>query len=111
MHEGIWSLGVQDDPGKVQGMRQDKELGELVQVVNSDDLEVILGPRPFRSTELRNIDRFREGFQKGGEQSLEEGTGASQEEPTDEEPGGDGPLADDPALEQPQHVQGRIVAT
>lgn len=82
-----------------------------MQVVNSDDLEVILGPRPFRSTELRNIDRFREGFQKSGDASAEEGKETPQEEPTDETPGGDGPLADDPALDQPQHVQGRIVAT
>ena len=32
------------------------------QVVNSADLEGILGPRPWRSTELRNIDKFRDGF-------------------------------------------------
>lgn len=35
-----------------------------LQVVNADDLEDILGPRPFRSVELRNIDKFREGFGK-----------------------------------------------
>ncbi|KAK9805904.1 hypothetical protein WJX73_003524 [Symbiochloris irregularis] len=34
------------------------------EVVNVDDLEEILGPRPFRSAELRNIDKFREGFRK-----------------------------------------------
>lgn len=34
------------------------------QVVNSIDLEGILGPRPWRSNELRNIDKFREGFGK-----------------------------------------------
>ncbi|KAK9844071.1 hypothetical protein WJX81_003751 [Elliptochloris bilobata] len=34
------------------------------EVVNSADLEGILGPRPWRSTELRNIDKFRDGFQK-----------------------------------------------
>ena len=32
------------------------------QVVNSADLEGILGPRPWRSNELRNIDKFRDGF-------------------------------------------------
>ena len=37
----------------------------MTQVVNSDALEAILGPRPFKSTELRNIDKFRDGFQKG----------------------------------------------
>ena len=30
--------------------------------MNSADLEGILGPRPWRSTELRNIDKFRDGF-------------------------------------------------
>ena len=33
-------------------------------MVNSDDLTQILGERPFRSAELRNIDKFRDGFQK-----------------------------------------------
>lgn len=32
------------------------------EVLNSDELERILGERPFRSQELRNIDRFRKGF-------------------------------------------------
>ena len=35
-----------------------------VQVVNAEDLECILGPRPFRSAELRNIDKFRDGFNR-----------------------------------------------
>ena len=35
-----------------------------VQVVNADDLEEVLGPRPFKSAELRNIDKFRDGFSK-----------------------------------------------
>ena len=39
----------------------------VTQVVNSDDLEHILGPRPFKSAELRNIDKFRDGFKKGGD--------------------------------------------
>ena len=34
------------------------------QVVNAEDLEGILGPRPFRSAEMRNIDKFRDGFTK-----------------------------------------------
>lgn len=32
--------------------------------MNSEDLEEILGPRPFQSSELRNIDKFKQGFQK-----------------------------------------------
>ena len=34
------------------------------QVVNSEDLTEILGERPYRSSELRNIDKFRDGFAK-----------------------------------------------
>lgn len=33
--------------------------------MNSDALVEILGPRPFKSSELRNIDKFRDGFKKG----------------------------------------------
>lgn len=36
----------------------------MVQVVNSEDLTEILGERPYRSAELRNIDKFRDGFAK-----------------------------------------------
>lgn len=36
----------------------------VVQVVNSEDLTEILGERPYRSAELRNIDKFRDGFAK-----------------------------------------------
>jgi AFG3 family protein len=35
------------------------------EVVGADDLEAILGPRPFSSAELRNIDKFRDGFAGG----------------------------------------------
>ncbi|CAL8466929.1 g6465 [Coccomyxa elongata] len=34
------------------------------EVVNSEDLTEILGERPYRSAELRNIDKFRDGFAK-----------------------------------------------
>jgi len=34
------------------------------EVVNSDDLVEILGPRPFQSAEVRNIDMFRDGFKR-----------------------------------------------
>lgn len=36
----------------------------VAQVVNSEDLTGILGERPYRSAELRNIDKFRDGFVK-----------------------------------------------
>ena len=36
-----------------------------MQVVNSDALVEILGPRPFQSSEIRNIDKYRDGFKKG----------------------------------------------
>lgn len=35
------------------------------QVVNIDALEEILGPRPFKNAQLRNIDKYREGFKEG----------------------------------------------
>eukprot|EP00884_Botryococcus_braunii_P009436 jgi/Botrbrau1/18494/Bobra.0072s0073.1 len=81
------------------------------EVVNSDDLEAILGPRPFRSTELRNIDRFREGFQKNSAEALDQSSSAAESEGTDDTPGTNGSIEDDPGLEQPRHVRGRIVAT
>ena len=30
----------------------------------AEELESLLGPRPYRSNELRNIDKFRDGFNK-----------------------------------------------
>ena len=36
----------------------------LVQVVSSADLTDILGERPYHAAELRNIDKFRDGFAK-----------------------------------------------
>ena len=35
-----------------------------MQVVNSADLTEILGDRPYRAAEMRNIDKFRDGFAK-----------------------------------------------
>jgi len=49
------------------------------EVVNSDDLEEILGPRPFSSAELRNIDKFKAGFKKQGAAAAE-GEGADADE-------------------------------
>lgn len=31
---------------------------------SAEDLESLLGQRPYRSTELRNIDKFKDGFNK-----------------------------------------------
>lgn len=36
----------------------------MVQVVNVDDLTQILGKRPYTTVESRNIDKFRDGFDK-----------------------------------------------
>ena len=38
------------------------------EVVSSEDLTRILGPRPFSSPELRNIDKFKRGFDGEGEE-------------------------------------------
>ena len=35
-----------------------------LQVVNREDLTEILGERPFKSAEILNIDKFRDGFAK-----------------------------------------------
>ena len=37
------------------------------QVLSLEDVEDLLGPRPFQSEELRNIDRYRKGFQAAQE--------------------------------------------
>jgi len=43
------------------------------EVVSSEDLTRILGPRPFSSPELRNIDKFKRGFDgEGGDEEEEE---------------------------------------
>ena len=36
----------------------------MSQVVNVDDLTEILGKRPYTTVESRNIDKFRDGFDK-----------------------------------------------
>ena len=38
-----------------------------LQVVNVDDLNTILGVRPYSTVESRNIDKFRHGFDKPAE--------------------------------------------
>ena len=42
------------------------------EVVSSEDLTRILGPRPFSSDELRNIDKFKRGFDGEGEEEEDE---------------------------------------
>ena len=39
-------------------------VSSLLQVVNSADLTDILGERPLHAAEMRNIDKFRDGFAK-----------------------------------------------
>lgn len=77
-------------------------------MVNSDDLEHLLGPRPFRSTELRNIDRFRDGFQKT---VVEAETLLQDSDPAEEDPPTSGQTEEAPAAEDPVRRKGRIVAT
>eukprot|EP01024_Parvocaulis_polyphysoides_P019178 TRINITY_DN1864_c0_g1_i5.p2 TRINITY_DN1864_c0_g1~~TRINITY_DN1864_c0_g1_i5.p2 ORF type:complete len:187 (-),score=47.43 TRINITY_DN1864_c0_g1_i5:294-854(-) len=46
------------------------------EVIGAEQLEEILGPRPFKSQALRNIDKFRDGFKQDKEQpTLESETG------------------------------------
>ena len=40
------------------------KLCHCVQVVNVDDLNSILGARPYTTAESRNIDKYRDGFDK-----------------------------------------------
>ena len=43
----------------------------MLQVVNSADLTEILGERPYHAAEMRNIDKFRDGFAKKVGQAAE----------------------------------------
>ena len=58
----------------------------LLQVVNVDDLNEILGTRPFSTVESRNIDKFRGGFDKP---KAEEGV-EPERTPGDTSEGGEG---------------------
>eukprot|EP00873_Tetraselmis_striata_P027826 jgi/Tetstr1/448090/TSEL_035389.t1 len=53
------------------------------EVLNANELVEILGPRPFKSEEMRNIDFFNQGFAKkeGGEGGAEDGEAASTSAP------------------------------
>eukprot|EP01026_Neomeris_dumetosa_P021676 TRINITY_DN1889_c0_g1_i1.p1 TRINITY_DN1889_c0_g1~~TRINITY_DN1889_c0_g1_i1.p1 ORF type:complete len:847 (-),score=172.02 TRINITY_DN1889_c0_g1_i1:423-2813(-) len=56
------------------------------EVLGAEQLEEILGPRPFKTQALRNIDKFRDGFQQDKEQpTLESETGEQQSPSEDEE--------------------------
>ena len=73
------------------------------EVVNSDDLEEILGPRPFVSAELRNIDKFKAGF-KG---SAAAGAGTGDTPTADDAPADDDGEADQgtPAVAPPASLE------
>lgn len=45
-------------------MQTSKMPSDALQVVSSADLTDILGERPYHTTEMRNIDKFRDGFAK-----------------------------------------------
>jgi Ran GTPase-activating protein (RanGAP) involved in mRNA processing and transport len=46
-----------------------------MQVLGVADIEALLGKRPFVSEEMRNIDRYRHGFEKVEDGEAEEGKG------------------------------------
>lgn len=48
------------------------QIAELLlqkEVLHQEDLVLVLGERPFKSAELTNYDRFKQGFQEGSEKS------------------------------------------
>lgn len=58
---------------RVPGMRTTRvfdQFGVFAQVLSLEDVEGLLGPRPFKSEELRNIDRYRKGLQAGESSSV-----------------------------------------
>ena len=55
------------------------------EVVNSDDLTEILGPRPFTSAELRNIDKFKAGFKGAGAATAGDTTPTTDDAPADDD--------------------------
>jgi hypothetical protein len=83
------------------------------QVLALEDVEGLLGKRPYESAELRNIDRFRRALpgdqprpeQEAGEGS--EGAGAGAQPPEDGPQGG----APEPAEQPPAREPGIAVAT
>ena len=48
----------------ILGLVSELMCSHVLQVVNSADLTDILGERPYHATEMRNIDKFRDGFAK-----------------------------------------------
>eukprot|EP00210_Caulerpa_lentillifera_P008488 g8097.t1 len=72
------------------------------EVLSLEDIERVLGPRPYKSKELRNVDRFRSGF----DASMKVEEAAQEEIPTEEE-------QEEPPLEptSPAGSSPRIVAS
>ena len=69
------------------------------EVVNADDLVEILGPRPFQSEEIRNIDVFKGGFgTKGAEDQSTSSTASDKAD------------AETPATDPPEDGKGKVVA-
>ena len=50
-----------------------------MQVLGVADIEAVLGKRPFVSEEMRNIDRYRHGFEKQEHGEVEEGKEAAKD--------------------------------
>ncbi len=77
----------------------------LPQVISLEDIEELLGKRPFESTGLRNIDRARKVPLPDPEP--EAGQGEAQQAGSEDGPGD----ASEPALEPPPREPGIAVAT
>jgi AFG3 family protein len=88
----------------VKLLEEKKELVERMavalldkEVLGTEELETLLGPRPYRSAELRNIDKFKDGFKPEGTAAAaaeeEEGGKAHVPPPPTDTPAGDLALA------------------
>jgi AFG3 family protein len=75
------------------------------EVLGAGDLEALLGPRPYASAELRNIDKFRGGFTPGADADA-----AAAPPPPPDGPGGQGIPALAAERAEPAR-NGRVVAS
>jgi hypothetical protein len=80
-------------------------------VLGVEDVEELLGKRPYECAEMRNIDRFRR-TQPSAEQAEQEAAGEEQQEAAAQAPG-DGPQGGsaEPAMQPPAREPGVAVAT
>jgi len=66
-------------------------------VLSLEDIEELLGPRPYKTRELRNVDRFRHGFDdsfklkaaEDKEEEAEEKIEENKQDKSDEDPPSD----------------------